>query len=349
MNAFFKRAFNEHKRHSEIKRSFGREIETLRSIVGKMDAAERREVSLLLLFPLIEIAWANGRVASREMDAIVQAAEAYGLVREEDGFRDLIERMLSRPSPSAVGRMWQDLRNLLERLTDDDREAVVFALLLQTRFIAERSSDNFVAFLLGERICKDELEALRIVAAQLEEAKLAADNAARKDLGETSVRTPEQSHLNVGTEQAVTFTEAQPPVGEMEKLIPLVPLVKVAWAEGRITRREREMIFAAAARMGLEPDSPAHQRLSDWLELHPTDEFYSRTLEQLREELDTLPVEERTLRRLDLLTNCVSVAEASGGTSRFPAGGARVCDEERAAVRRIASRLNGRKDAALAR
>ena len=36
------------------------------------------------------------------------------------------------------------------------------------------------------------------------------------------------------------------------RLVPLVPLVKTAWAEGRVTKRERHLVFEAAARMGIE-------------------------------------------------------------------------------------------------
>ena len=92
--------------------------------------------------------------------------------------------------------------------------------------------------------------------------------------------------------------------------------------------------------MGIEPGSRSYRRLSDWFELHPTDEFYDDSLRRLRGEFEKLPEEERTLRRLDLLSDCVNVAEASGGTSRFPAGGARICPEEIAAVKHIARRLN---------
>ena len=63
--------------------------------------------------------------------------------------------------------------------------------------------------------------------------------------------------------------------------------------------------------------------------------------ERLTAEIEKLPEQERALRRLDLLSDCVNVAEASGGTSRFPAGGARICDEESLAVKHIARKLSG--------
>jgi uncharacterized tellurite resistance protein B-like protein len=315
--------------------------------------ALRCRANLLTLFPLIEIAWADGRVSRRESDAIVQIAKTYGLTDDEASMCELLENMTSRPIPEMVERQWQDFRKLLEKLPALDRETIVYTLTVQAQFIAEQSSDNLLALLRGERVSKSETEMLAIVADRLEKAKQAANEAERRKMVETYsgvermfyiARTKElfgdggaaENNRTNNIEKIENGSTAK----DFDKLIPLVPLVKVAWAEGRITRRERELIFAAASRMGVEPESAAFQRLNDWLELHPTHEFYMESLERLREEFENLPEEERVLRRLDVISDCVNVAEASGGTSRFPAGGARICDEEKAAVRRIARHLN---------
>ncbi len=128
-------------------------------------------------------------------------------------------------------------------------------------------------------------------------------------------------------------------VDRNEELTQLVPLVKVAWAEGRITRRERELICRAAEMRGIHAGTPAFERLSSWLDLHPTDEFYESSLELLSVAWSELPEDERFLRLLDLISDCINIAEASGGSATFAAGGRRVCDEEFAAVKRIADRL----------
>jgi hypothetical protein len=92
-------------------------------------------------------------------------------------------------------------------------------------------------------------------------------------------------------------------------LVPLVPLVKTAWAEGRVTRRERHLIFEAATRMGVKPGTTAHRRLTEWLELHPTDEFYDHSLDVLQQRWQRLDAEEKNQRRLDLLNECTRIAE----------------------------------------
>ena len=124
------------------------------------------------------------------------------------------------------------------------------------------------------------------------------------------------------------------------KLIPLVPLVKTAWAEGRVTRRERHLIFEAAARMDIKPGTSAHRRLTEWLELHPTAEFYEHALDILQMRWKTLDADEVNRHRFDLLSDCTRVAEASGGTKSFASGGAKICDEEIAVVKHIAKKLN---------
>lgn len=376
MNAFFRRGFGEYRRQIDLKKSFWRQTVRIQKIIGAAcggATAEKSELhrkSRLLLAPLIEIAWADGRVTRREMDAILKAAAAYGLVDNIAGYRELTERLLSRPSPGAVGRMWQDFRCFLERLSPPERQAIVAAVLTQARFVAEQSSDSVIAFLRGERVCPVEREALHLVAAQLEKAKKAAAEADRQR--ESAARLEREKMQNIYAavemeifrarsqelfdneendfEKSATATMREAETEDLDKLIALVPLVKVAWAEGRITRRERELIFAAARNMGVEPGSRLHERLSEWFERHPTEEFYAESLERLCDKFKELPEEERMLRRLDLLSDCVNVAEASGGTSRFPAGGSRICDEERAAVKRIAGKLHGagEKSAALA-
>jgi uncharacterized tellurite resistance protein B-like protein len=357
MNTFFRRGISEYRRQISLKDSFALQTERLGTILESFDwkklsastAAVREKddwrFRSLLLAPLVEIAWADGRVSRRESDAILEVAARYGLADEPAASVELLEKLTSRPIPQTVGRMWQDFRIFFENLSESEREEVKFCLEVQARFVAEQSSDNLLAFLRGEQISKTEQEHLQIVAEQLEKAHAAAksleeERAARRAAETKTIEANAfAASTTVGVFQGASELKAQR--DDYSKLVPLVPLVKTAWAEGRVTKREREMIFEAAEKMGIEPGSHSYQRLSDWFELHPTDEFYDESLERLRGELEKLPEEERTLRRLDLLSDCVNVAEASGGTRLYPAGGARICDDEFFAVKHIANKLNG--------
>ncbi len=355
MNMFFRRSINEYRRQISLKESFTIQTERMRETVESVNWTKfeepptnrrqlRRRLRLLLLSPLVEIAWADGRVTRRESDAILQVAAAYGLIKDEAGYCELLEKLTSRPISQTVARMWRDFHGLFVKLSEYERGDIAIGLDVQAQFVAEQSSDNLIAFLRGERVSESEHEALLIVKQQLETAEAAARsrektrNAAALRVEQDVSRMPEKS-----TPPAQFFfseSKLEATLEDYSKLVPLVPLVKTAWAEGRVTKRERHLIFEAAARMGIKPDTAAHRRLAEWLELHPTDEFYGESLERLNTVWKNLTEEERTLRRLDLLSDCVNVAEASGGTKNYPSGGARICDEEIAAVKYIAQKLN---------
>jgi uncharacterized tellurite resistance protein B-like protein len=356
MNMFYRRSINEYRRQISLKESFAIQTERLRETLDFAEQSDfygqftdrselSRHLRLLFLSPLIEIAWADGRVTRGESNAIFEVAEAYGLFKDDAQYCKLVENLTSRPVPQTVGRMWQDFYRLFEYLSEFAREDIAFCLNVQARFVAEQSSDNLVSFLRGERICASEQEALQIVKQQLEGAMAAA-----KAIEEKRNAVVLRSEAQLSETREIAAPAAADYFGEFEQqtamfedygvLVPLVPLIKTAWAEGRVTRRERHLLFEAAERMGVKPGTAARQRLEEWLDLHPTEEFYIEALERLNADWQNLPEDERVLRRLDLLSDCVNIAEASGGTNRYPAGGARVCDEEFEAIKRISRKLN---------
>jgi hypothetical protein len=342
MNTFFRRSINEYQRQISLKDSFSIQTERLQSILESINWAKfeepptnhrhlRRRLRLLLLSPLIEIAWADGRVTRRESDAILQVAAAYGLIEDDAGYCELVERLTSRPMPPAVGRMWQEFHRLFENLSEPDRQNIAFCLDVQARFVAEQSSDNLMAFLRGERVSDSEREALAIVTEQLNNAESAA-KLREETRREFSTAAPAHHYLDESKLKAI--------LEDYGKLIPLVPLVKTAWAEGRVTRRERYLIFEAAARKGIKPGMRAHKTLAEWLERHPTAEFYDAALETLNENWQMLDADEKSRRKFDLLSDCTLIAEASGGSKDYPSGGVKICAEEIAAVKHIARKLN---------
>jgi hypothetical protein len=333
MNVFFRRSINEYQRQFWLKETFVVHTKKLQDVIESLDWAAshemRRKIQQLLLLPLVEIAWADGRVSRRESDVILEVAKTYGLVKDEADYCELLGKMTSRPAPLIVGQMWRDFQKLFENLPEVECRTIAYCLSLQTQFVAEQSSDNLLSFLRGERICEGQREALKVVAVRLENA---LETAKSSEL-EQSVGEIEEA----AAPAAVSYFES----GDWDKLVPLVPLVKTAWAEGRVTKRERHLVFEAAMRMGVKPGTPTHRRLAEWLELHPTDEFYDISLDALRQNWQRLDTDEKTRRKIDLLSECTRIAEASGGSKNFAAGGAKICDEEISAVKRIARRLNG--------
>lgn len=127
---------------------------------------------------------------------------------------------------------------------------------------------------------------------------------------------------------------------ETVKLLFLVPIVQVAWAEGKVTNRERRLIFAAAREQDIEENSLAYQKLADWLIERPAEEFFDESLQLIRMILQTLPREKQQESKINLFSHCTEVAAASGGTAGFLGGGYRICEEERAAIQHVAVELN---------
>jgi hypothetical protein len=123
------------------------------------------------------------------------------------------------------------------------------------------------------------------------------------------------------------------------RLLYLVPLVQVAWAEGRVSRSERELILEAARLREIEPGSAAYERLDEWLTERPSEEFFERTLRLISAMLQALPPAEREAGKRDLVSYCAQVAEVSGGLVGFVGLGSRVCREERELLERIAAKL----------
>ena len=133
--------------------------------------------------------------------------------------------------------------------------------------------------------------------------------------------------------QALGFTR------ETVVLLHLVPLVQVAWAEGRVTQRERRLIFAAARLRGIKDGTSAYEKLAGWLDFQPTQEFFEKALSLVREVLRALPPEEHESGKLEFLSLCTEVAEASGGATGFVGGGRRICTEEQELISRIMREL----------
>jgi hypothetical protein len=123
-------------------------------------------------------------------------------------------------------------------------------------------------------------------------------------------------------------------------LLHLTPLIEVAWAEGEVTPRERELVLALAARRGVEPDTPSYQRLAGWLDQNPGQDFFATATNAIRKMMALQDLGTRDAEKRDLLAWSTRIAEATGGIlGMMPISG-----EERECLRRIASRFTHGED-----
>jgi actin-like ATPase involved in cell morphogenesis len=122
----------------------------------------------------------------------------------------------------------------------------------------------------------------------------------------------------------------------------LAPLVQIAWAEGKVSDRERETVLRIAGERGIEKTSPAYAQLVQWLRARPADELFDAAVEAIKAGLSVLPPEERADRVKRITEACREVAGASGGLSRLLGLGTGVSGEEESLLDRIAATLRSR-------
>lgn len=153
----------------------------------------------------------------------------------------------------------------------------------------------------------------------------AAAEQARRDLGaKTGMTDPDL----IRELQELGFTP------DTVSLLPLVPIVQVAWAEGGISPAERTLLLELARGRGIEAGSAADHKLADWLDRQPSADVFARATRLISAMLasDAPP---RDLSAEDLVKHCERIAAASGGIL----GIGRVSAEERAILEQIATQL----------
>ncbi|HXW04611.1 MAG TPA: hypothetical protein VD833_05215 [Vicinamibacterales bacterium] len=125
---------------------------------------------------------------------------------------------------------------------------------------------------------------------------------------------------------------------ETASLLPLIPVLEMAWAEGSITPAERRMVTALARTRGVAEDSAADRQLTQWLDRRPAADVFRRATRLI----NALVASGGNARvdADDLLMYCEQIAEASGGI--FGIG--RVSAEERATLSRIAEEIRRRQE-----
>ena len=121
-------------------------------------------------------------------------------------------------------------------------------------------------------------------------------------------------------------------------LLFLVPFVQVAWAEGFVQANEQKAILRFAANLGISDEHTEFERLIGWFDERPTEEFFDRSLEDLRELLASIPAKQAARLRSMLQFGCVEVAHASGEIGLLR-GRSNIRREERELLQNLGARL----------
>ena len=121
-------------------------------------------------------------------------------------------------------------------------------------------------------------------------------------------------------------------------LLPLVPIVEVAWAEGGVSDDERKLIVQFARGRSIREGSAADDQLSAWLDERPSEDVFARATRLIRAMLDRPDGQAEAWSIDDLIHHCEEIAEASGGILGFH----KISGEEKALLARIQTALKGR-------
>jgi hypothetical protein len=124
---------------------------------------------------------------------------------------------------------------------------------------------------------------------------------------------------------------------ETVTLLPLVPILQMAWAEGGVSQSERELIVRFARSRGIAEGSAADLQLATWMAKQPSEAVFAGAGRLIRAVLDSGA--DPGLNADDLVAYAEKIASASGGV--FGIG--KISSEERKLLSGLTDDLKGRK------
>lgn len=119
--------------------------------------------------------------------------------------------------------------------------------------------------------------------------------------------------------------------GDSARIFDLLPLIHVAWADGRIQRAERGRILRLLSLREIHSNSEAYKMVAALLEERPAEVWFDVSLALLRRLITDRPWKAEALAEM-----CVGIAEAAGG---FFGVADSISAEERVALDKIAEAL----------
>ncbi len=119
---------------------------------------------------------------------------------------------------------------------------------------------------------------------------------------------------------------------EASAAIAVVPLVAVAWADGKVQEDERKAIMTAAQAAGIQPQDGRYPMLEHWLTKRPYSPLIEAWEHYIKDVCKRLDKPEIDKLKHDVLSLARSVAQAAGG---FLGIGNRVSAAERVILKRL--------------
>lgn len=131
-------------------------------------------VASLKAIPLVEVAWADGKVDEKERKAVLAAAESEGIRRGDIEYELLDAWLARRPEPKLLDAWKHYIEGLCAALSPEERTTLKRELLDHARSVAA-ASGGFLG-LTGNKISQKEAEMLRVLEASFEVDGTARDH-----------------------------------------------------------------------------------------------------------------------------------------------------------------------------
>jgi len=93
----------------------------------------------------------------------------------------------------------------------------------------------------------------------------------------------------------------------------LIPLIEVAWADGSVDEKEKNVVLKGAAKYVFGESQIDHDLLETWLDRKPGPELLAAWAQYVSELCGRLSAGEREKMRSEILDDIVKVARSSGG------------------------------------
>ena len=129
--------------------------------------------------------------------------------------------------------------------------------------------------------------------------------------------------------------------GETVILLPLMPVLELAWAEGGITAAERQLLVSLARSRGIAEGSPADRQLTAWMSEQPAPDVFAKAARLISALLESGAPAAKGLTADQLVKYAEQIASASGGLLGLPIRA--ISMEERDLLARITNDLKARK------
>jgi hypothetical protein len=117
--------------------------------------------------------------------------------------------------------------------------------------------------------------------------------------------------IGISDHHLITHLHCAGFTAETIALLELAPLVEIAWADGTVSDRQRDLIFQIATREAITEDTPAHDHLAAWLEQRPSEDVFAVSLAAIRAKLDSLRPEVHGMLHRRFMGDCTAVCLAA--------------------------------------